>query len=196
MDQSATFLQIDLQSLFGRGRRKKMDFEKIWDNFNDRESEFLTGAVIYSIKSPDFDYSRFETKLRAVGYDLKVKSLPKQKKFQNYGPSTHVSHIIPITIDCISKLDRFDKWIFMSNNGEFVDLCKYLKEIGKKIELWSFMDNYDPVLEPYADKMHFIDDVFCMEDQPPSISVFGANWGLDKIESIFDSTTSTSTRRY
>jgi hypothetical protein len=184
---SATFLQIDLQSLFGPGRSKKMDFDKVWDYFNSRETEFLTGAIIYSIKSHDFDSSRFETKLRSIGYDLKVKSLPRITK-RRFSP---ISHIIPLTIDCISRLDRFDKWIFMSNNGEFADLCKFLKGVGKKIELWSFMDDYDPILEPYADRMHFIDSNFCL--QKPSISVFGANWGLEKFESLLDST---STRRY
>jgi len=188
MEQIATFLQVDLQSLFGRGRRKKMDFEKIWENFNDRETEFLTEAFIYSIKSPDFNSSNFETKLKAIGYNLQVKSLPDQNKFKNYRSNTRISHAIPITCDCISRLDRFDKWIFMSNNGEFVDLCKFLKNAGKKIEIWSFLDNYDPALEPYADKMHFIDNSFCMDDQPPNFSVFGANWGLEKMGAIFDST--------
>ena len=133
-ESSATFLQIDLQSLFGSGRSKKMDFDKIWDHFNSRETEFLTGALIYSIKSQDFDSSRFETKLRAIGYDLKVKCLPRpvKRKYNEYASIPHVSHTISLTIDCISRLDRFDKWILMSNNGDFVDLCKYLKEIGKK----------------------------------------------------------------
>lgn len=191
-ESSATFLQIDLQSLFGPGRNKKMDFDKIWDHFNSRETEFLTGAIIYSIKSHDFDSSRFETKLRSIGYDLKVKNLPRTNKRRYYEASVPtVTQVIPLTIDCISRLDRFDKWILISNNGEFSDLCKYLKEIGKKIELWSFRENYDPALEPYADRRHFIEDDFCM--QRPSISVFGANWGLEKFESMFDSS---STRRY
>ena len=182
---SATFLQIDLQSLFGPGR-KKIDFDKVWEHFNDRETEFLTGAIIYSIKSSDFDSSRFETKLRSIGYDLKVKSLPRISKRHYDAPTQHVSHVIPIAIDCVSRLDRFDKWILMSNNGEFIDLCKYLKNVGKKIELWSFMDNYDPILEPYVDRMHFIEDNLCL--QKPSISVFGANWGLEKFETLLDST--------
>lgn len=163
-----------------------MDFDKIWDHFNSRETEFLTGAVIYSIKSHDFDSSRFETKLRAIGYDLKIKSLPKITK-----RNTSISHSISLTIDCMSRLDRFDKWVLISNNGEFADLCKYLKGIGKKIEVWSFLNDYDPVLESYADRMHFIDNNFCL--QKPSISVFGANWGLEKFESLLDSST---TRRY
>jgi uncharacterized LabA/DUF88 family protein len=190
---SATFLQIDLQSLFGSGRSRKMDFDKVWDHFNSRETEFLTGALIYSIKSHDFDSSRFETKLRSIGFDLKVKSLPRpiKRKYNDYSSTVHVSHVIPLTIDCISRLDRFDKWILFSNNGEFVDLCKHLKGLGKKIELWSFSENYDPILEPYADRMHFIDENFCL--QKPSISVFGANWGLEKFDSMFDST---STKRY
>lgn len=190
MTELATFLQIDLQSLFGPLNRKKMDFDKIWEHFNGRETEFLTGTFIYTIKNLDFDSTRFEQKLKSIGYDLRIKTLPRASGRYRGDNNTAapINHNLNLTIDCMSHIDRFDKVILMTNNGVFGDLCKFLKEKGKKIELWSFSDNYDPSLELYADKLHFIDDTFCM--QKPSISVFGANWGLEKFHSLFDSTTS------
>lgn len=188
MRELATFLQIDLQSLFGPLNRKKMDFDKIWDHFNSRETEFLTGNLIYTIKNLDFDSTRFEQKLKSIGFDLKIKTLPRNAGRYRGENLTPVNHNLTITIDCLSRMDRFDKVILMTNNGVFGDLCKHLKDNGKKIELWSFSDNYDPSLELYADKLHFIDDSFCL--QKPSISVFGANWGLEKFQSLLDSTNS------
>ena len=187
-DSVTTFLQIDLQSLFGTSNRnKKLDFEKIHEHFNSRETEYLTGACVYSIKSPDFDSSRFEAKIRVIGYDLKVKNLPRsQRVFKSMNLSPTVSHVLSIAIDCISRMDRFEKLILMSNNTSgFYDLCKYLKDCGKKVELWSFQENYDPILEPIVDR-HFIDDDFCL--QKTNISVFGANDGPDSFTFETDST--------
>jgi len=195
----STFLQIDLQNLYApkendkesssfrdtgrdyrdreKERRKKLDFEKIYEYFNDRETEYLTGACIYSIKSPEFDSSNFETKIKVIGFEMKSKSISSPpKNFRNsYTPAPKISFAVQIAIDCISKMNRFEKLILMSNNTiGLYDLCKFLKDNGKKIELWCFNYNYDPILEPLVDR-HFIDDDFCM--QKPNISVFGANSG-------------------
>ena len=172
-----TFLQIDLQSLFGfQDRRKKLDFEKIYDHFSNRETEYMIGSCIYSIKSPEFDSTRFEAKIRAIGYELKVKNSAKSTGYIK----DRVSHIVPITIDCMSRMSRFEKLILISNNTNgLLDLCKYLKSEGKKIELWSFMDNYDPVMEPFVDR-HFIEDDFCLKES--NISIFSANDGPDSFE--------------
>ena len=188
MSELATFLQIDLRSLFGPLNRKKMDFDKVWEHFNSRETEFLTGTVIYLIRNLNFDSTRFEQKLKSLGYELKIKTLPtRNNRFKGEShPAVQVNHNINITIDTLSRMDRFDKCILMTNDGIFSDLCKYLKSKGKQIELWSFSENYDPSLELYADKMHFIDDEFCL--QKPNISVFGANWGIEKFNKLFDST--------
>ena len=168
-----TFLQIDLQSLYGPSSRKKLDFERIYVYFNSRETEFLTGACIYSVKSYDFDASKFETKVRTLGYDLKSKNLNTNRR---RGETFNISHIVTITIDAIHKLNRFDKLILMTNNTSgFIDLCKFLKDNGKKTELWCFNHNYDPIIEPYVDR-HFISDEFCMTENS-NIRVFGAHGG-------------------
>jgi uncharacterized LabA/DUF88 family protein len=177
---SATFLQIDLQNLYSSAsHNQKVDLEKIWDHFNDRETENLIGSVVYTIRSPEFDSTKFETKLKMIGYDIRTKSFMKVKKSKDISINLDVL----ITMECLIRKDLFDKWILMSNNGAYADLCRYLREMGKKVEIWCFRDSYDPSLELYADKLHFIDDDFCMKKQ--SISVFGINWGLEK----FDSTT-------
>lgn len=197
----STFLQIDLQNLYApkeddrdyRGRekegRKKLDFEKIHEYFNDRETEYLTGACIYSVKSPEFDSSGFETKVKVLGFEMKSKNVSRSIKTikNSYTSAPKVSYSVQIAIDCVSKMHRFDKLILMSNNTSgLYDLCKYLKDAGKKIELWCFNYNYDPILEPLVDR-HFIDDDMCM--QKPNITVFGANSGPDYFDFELDSTT-------
>jgi uncharacterized LabA/DUF88 family protein len=177
VDQRATFLQIDLHSLFSTSNRgQKIDFEKIWDHFRYRDSEFLTDAIIYTIKGPEIDSIRFEKKLKTIGYNLKSKKTTKiSRKNKHYS----LNNDIIITIDCLIRLDQFDKLILMTNNGNFADLCSYLKTQGKQIEIWSFRETYNTVLEKYADKMQFLNENFCLKR--PSINVFGINWGLEKM---------------
>lgn len=183
MESTATFLQVDLQNLFLTvSHGQKLDFEKIWEHFNSRETEFLTGAVVYTVRSPDFDSSRFETKLKSVGFELSLKNIQKSNR-KPKPTAISMNHEVCITVDCLAKIDRFDKLILMTNSGNFSDLCKYLRTIGKKVEIWSFKESYDSVLELNADKMNFLDDQFCLKRS--NISVFGMN----TFDGILDSTT-------
>jgi uncharacterized LabA/DUF88 family protein len=178
VDQTATFLQIDLQNLF-LSSNLKLDFEKIWSHFQNRDAEFLTEAVIYTARSNEFDSSRFETKLKSIGFEVKVKNISKPTRRSKSVPIP--SHNILMTVDCLERLDRFNKWIIMTNNGDFSDLCNYVRHQRKKIEIWSVRDCYNPILETYADKMNFFNEDFFLKK--PNISVFGINWGLEKIGS-------------
>ena len=79
-NHAATYLQIDLQNLFfeARNQGQKIDFDKVWHFFSDRETEILTAASIYLIRAEDFDSRKFETKLKTLGYDIKVKNVTKR----------------------------------------------------------------------------------------------------------------------
>lgn len=177
MNSTATFLQIDLQNLFFEARNKgqKIDFEKIWNHFNGRETEFLTDAIVYMIRGEDFDSSKFETKLKTFGYKVKTKKAFKIIR-DNRTLYRQTNHDVEITIDCIDKIDTFNKWILMSGDGDFVEICKYLKQKGKKVEIWSFKECYNSTFELYADKIYFIDKKFFYKK--PKITVFGFNRGL------------------
>ena len=98
----ATLLQIDLQYLFNasRNENQRVDFEKVWQHFNDRESEILIDAIVYMIQNPDFDMRKFETKIRQIGYKTKIKTTSKARSFR------YVNQDVNISIDCIKP--RFD----------------------------------------------------------------------------------------
>lgn len=175
----STFIQVDLQNLFfaARNHGQKIDFEKIWEHFNSRENEFLNEALVYMIRSQDFDSSKFEAKLKSIGYSLRIKQAFKlQNKNRTIYKQTNQD--VLITIDCMDKINSFDKWVLMSGDGDFADLCSYLKKRHKQIEIWSFKECYNHNLEMYADKIHFIEDNFFYKK--PVVNVFGFNWGSIK----------------
>lgn len=179
--EMATFFQVDLQNIFG-STNQRVDLEKIWKHINDREPESLIGSVVYTVRSNEFDSSKFESKLKNIGYDIRTKNLIKSFKKPRVS-TLSVNLDILITMECLLKRDLFDKWILMSNNGSYTDLCKYLRDIGKKIEIWCFRDSYDPSIEMYADKLNFITEEYCLKKT--SVSVFGINWGMERFDSTF-----------
>jgi len=175
---SASFMQIDLQNLFYAARNKgqRIDFEKIWAHFHQRETEVLTDAKIYMIRGPEFDSSKFEKKLQSVGYNLCIKNAVRVSRAGRRPFYIQANHDVQIAVDCMDKIQIFDKWILMSGDGDFAALCKYLKERNKKIEIWGFKECHNVALEPYADRVHFIEDEFFFKK--PSITVFGPTWDI------------------
>lgn len=182
MKEKATFLQIDLQNLFYAARNKghRIDFEKMWEHFHQRDAEFLTDAVVYMIRSPDFDTTKFEAKLKSVGYSLRIKHTIKIMKGKR-AIYKKANHDLNMAVECIDRIDTFDKLILMSGDGDFSELCAYLKKRGKEIEIWSFRGCYNTELDRYADRMHMIDDEFFLKKpDDDSISFFSFNWGSPK----------------
>lgn len=179
MTAMSTFLQIDLQNLFFEAKKKgqKIDLEKILNYFNSRETEYLLEAVVYMIRNEDFNSSKFEAKLLNIGYKLRTRDALKVFKNDKVFYK-NTNHDVTIAVDCMAKIDLFDKWILMSGDGDFVDLCKHVKAKKKKIELWSFKECYNSTLEPYIDRTHFIDDKFFYKK--PKVRVFGPNFNLRK----------------
>jgi len=198
MSDVPTLLQIDHEYIarFTEGIDKRLDFEKIWNHFTNREAEFLTDALLYMIRYEGVFSEALEAKLKHIGYTLRTKNaavikrkpqnIPQGKsRFvrPNQGkPSeqkvqyTHVSHDVGIAVDCIDRLDMFKKWILISGDGDFIDLCRFLKKKGKKIEIWCFKQRYNLQLEMYADKIYFIDKSFYLPKHS-SVEVFGFNGG-------------------
>lgn len=176
--QRSTFMQIDLQNLFyaARSKGQRIDFEKIWDHFHSRETESLIDARIYMVRGTDFDTTKFEKKLLSVGYSLCIKQAVKITRKGKRPVYQQSNHDVNITIDCMDRIGSFDKWILMSGDGDFADLCRYMKDRGKVIELWGFRESHNSMLEPYVDRMHFIEDEFFFKR--PQVSVFGPSMDM------------------
>jgi uncharacterized LabA/DUF88 family protein len=122
------------------------------------------------IRSDSFDSSKFETKIQEVGYNIVTKNAVKMSRDDGgfYYRNTNLD--IEIAVDCMSRLDKFEKWILFSGDGDFLYLCKHIHQLGKKVEIWSFKDCYNTKLDSYADKIHFIDKQFFYKE--PKIKVF------------------------
>jgi len=171
----STFVQIDLQNLFygSQSKGQRLDFEKVWDHFFGQDNDFLIGANVYMIRSPEFDSSKFEMKLQRIGFKVIVRNNDRNSSKYRSPNTRPINHAVAITVDCLDKIGSFDRWVLMSGDGEFSPLCKYVKSKGKIVEVWGFQENHDSALDPYVNRVKYIGGAFFY--RKPQILVFGFN---------------------
>jgi len=68
--------------------------------------------------------------------------------------------LIPLYVD-LRVVNNFDKWVLMSGDGDFIDLCRYLKEQNKFVEVWSVKgSSFNKGFCDYADEIKFLGPSF------------------------------------
>lgn len=157
-----TFVQLDVQNLFfsAKDLNKRIDFLRIRDFIKENEEE-IVDLIAYIIRSPDANSDRFESLLKSLGYSLNIKhaQIGTDKEGKRIYKGTDQD--IAICIDCMRNIEKFDKWVLMSGDGDFIDLCKYLKEKGKYIEVWSLPGlSFNKKFCDYVDLIRFLDHNF------------------------------------
>jgi len=157
-----TFIQLDVQNLFFSAKdiNKRIDFLRIRDFLKENEADILN-MVAYIIRSPDANSDRFEALLTSLGYELNIKQARIGTDSEGKRIYKGTDQDIAICIDCMRNIDKFDKWVLMSGDGDFIDLCKYLKEKGKYVEVWSLPGlSFNKKFCDYVDLIRFLDDKF------------------------------------
>ena len=157
-----TFIQIDVQNLFFATKdiNQKIDFLKIKEYFEKPEYE-IAGLNAYIIRTPDADHRKFEALLRSLKYKLNIKQALIGRGSEGQRVYKGTDQDIAICIDCMKNMDKFDRWVLMSGDGDFIDLCKYLKKNGKVVEVWSMKGvSFNKKFCDYADEIHFLNKNF------------------------------------
>lgn len=157
-----TFVQIDVQNLFFAAKdiHKRIDFVKIKDEIKNTEDE-VVGLNAYIIRTPDAKSDKFESLLKSLEYTIITKMAHISHSTAGQRIYKGTDHDIAICIDCVSNEDTFDKWILMSGDGDFIDLCKYMKKKGKIVEIWAFPGtSFNRMFCDYADTIKFINEGF------------------------------------
>ncbi len=156
-----TLVQIDVQNLFFSAKdiNKRIDFLKIHDHFHLDTEDEIVGMYAYIIRTPDADYRKFENLLHSLKYTLIIKQAVITHDSAGNRIYKGTDQDMAICIDCMRLLDRFDKWVLMSGDGDFIDVCKYLKTQGKSVEIWSLPGgSFNKNFCNYADTINFLNN--------------------------------------
>jgi len=157
-----TYIQLDVQNLFFSAKdiNRRLDFLKIRDYFL-KTSHNVFEMCAYLVRTPDADSNKFESLLRSLGYTLSIKNA-----IISYGPGDKriykgTDQDMAICIDCMKNIDKFDKWVLMSGDGDFIDLCKYLKSKNKAVEVWAMQGvSFNKNFCDYVDTIKFLNREF------------------------------------
>lgn len=157
-----TYIQIDVQNLFFSARdiNKRIDFKKIKEHFISTGHD-LVGLNAYIIRTPDAKSDKFESLLKSLNYDLNIKHAIIARGADGQRVYKGTDQDMAICIDCLTNINKFDKWVLMSGDGDFIDLCKHLKKLDKFIEVWSLPGvSFNKSFCDYADQIVFMNDKF------------------------------------
>jgi len=161
-----TLIQIDVQNLFFSAKdiNKRIDFMKIKDHFYEKEEDEVIGMYAYTIRTPDADFRPFENLLHSLKYTLVIKQAIIGYDHSGNRIFKGTDQDIAICIDCMRMIDRFDKWVLMSGDGDFIDLCKYLKDQDKYVEVWSLPGtSFNKKFCDYADTINFLNENYFLD---------------------------------
>lgn len=159
------YIQLDVQNLFFAAKDigKRVDFMKIRDHFRFTDDEIVE-MVAYTIRTPDADYKKFEHFMKSLGYRLSVKKAQVTTNVDGQRIYKNTDQDMAICIDCLESIERFDKWVIMSGDGDFIDLCRFLKSKGKIVEVWSLGgSSFNKGFCDYADVIRFLNKSFFFE---------------------------------
>lgn len=157
-----TFIQIDVQNLFFSARdiNRRIDFKKVKEHFIATGHE-LIGLTAYIIRTPDAKSDKFESLLKSLDYNLNIKQAIISRGSEGQRIYKGTDQDMSICIDCLMNIDHFDKWVLMSGDGDFIDLCKHLKKLDKFIEVWSLPGvSFNKNFCDYADQIVFMNEKF------------------------------------
>lgn len=156
------FIQLDVQNLFfsAKDLNRLIDFKKIKAYFEESGDDIVSLSA-YTVKTPEINSEKFENLLRKLNYDLKAKRAIvtyNQDGSKNYFDT---DQDMAICVDCMDSINKFDKWVLMSGDGDFIDLIKHLKSKGKKVEVWTVPGkSFNKRLCDHVDAVKFLSEDF------------------------------------
>ena len=129
--------------------------EIIIGNRNLVEANLYTG-IMYPVREKDKDWF---SSLNKMGYNVKTRAI----KVAPNGKKTEKRIDVLMAVDIISSAfeQNVDTIIIVSGDSDFVPVVKKLKDLNKKVEVWSFKKNLSHQLKDLLDheSIYYIDDV-------------------------------------
>lgn len=157
-EQERVGIFVDVQNMFYAARQHdgRLDFEKLMQAVVGERR--LIRAMAYVIQSPDVDQTGFVTMLQQRSYQVKRKDLRQRSDGSAKGDWD-----MGMAIDMIEMADKLDVVVLVSGDGDFVALVHLLKEMGPRVEVFSFPHNTARDLMEAADLYYPIDETLLMK---------------------------------
>jgi|AP95_1055475.scaffolds.fasta_scaffold24704_2 uncharacterized LabA/DUF88 family protein len=149
---------VDVQNMFYAAKQygARLDFEKLMHAAVGHRR--LVRAYAYVIQTPEVDQTGFVAMLQQRSYQVRRKDL----RLRSDG-SAKGDWDMGMAIDMIGMADKLDVIVLVSGDGDFVSLVHLLKEMGPRVEVFSFPHNTARDLMETADRYYPIDEALLIK---------------------------------
>jgi len=117
-------LFVDVQNIYYTTRAvygRQFDYRKLWHKLS-HEGEIVQ-ATAYAIQRNDEKQIKFQSALRHIGFEVKLKPY-----IQRSDGSAKGDWDVGITIDVLTSMKNIDTIVLLSGDGDFDLLLKHIKE--------------------------------------------------------------------
>lgn len=146
-------------SLMEKDPKKRIDYMKFKDIL--AKECHLVGPFIFMGKPRNVtdEQQKFYDYLRSAGYVILFGRVQRSKNGKRRQKGIDI--LIYQQIVELAEQDSYDKCILVSGDGDFALVVEKLKELGKKVEIWSFMNSLSKKLIEKAGhkNIFFIDPI-------------------------------------
>jgi len=125
MEKIAIF--VDVQNIYYTTRqayRGQFNYRRFWESIN-ANAQIIT-AIAYAIDSGDSGQHKFQTALKHIGFQVKLKPY-----IQRADGSAKGDWDVGITIDILETAAAVDKVVLLSGDGDFAILLDRISSIHK-----------------------------------------------------------------
>jgi len=154
---------IDVQNLYHSARalfQKRVNFkELLMAAVGERQ---LVRAFAYVVRTKTGEEKPFFEALTKLGIEMRVKDLQEY-----YGGMKKADWDVGLAVDAIKTSEIVDVVIVASGDGDYVPLVEYLKNQGRRVEVFAFGKSASAKLKEAADE--FVD----LSDEPKKFLIKG-----------------------
>ena len=142
---------IDVQNLYHSARalfQKRVNFKELLASaVGERQ---LVRAFAYVVRTKTGEEKPFFEALTKLGIEMRVKDLQEY-----YGGMKKADWDVGLAVDAIKASEIVDVVIVTSGDGDYVPLVEYLKNQGRRVEVFAFGKSASAKLKEAADE--FVD---------------------------------------
>ena len=154
---------IDVQNLYHSARalfQKRVNFKELLASaVGERQ---LVRAFAYVVRTKTGEEKPFFEALTKLGIEMRVKDLQEY-----YGGMKKADWDVGLAVDAIKTSEIVDVVIVASGDGDYVPLVEYLKNQGRRAEVFAFGKSASAKLKESADE--FVD----LSDEPKKFLIKG-----------------------
>lgn len=152
---SKTALFVDVQNIYYTTRDaygRQFDYRKLWAELGERGE--ITSAMAYAIARDDDRQKKFQSALRHIGFEVKLKPYIARKDGSSKGDWD-----VGITIDVLDIAAHVDTVVLLSGDGDFDMLMRKVSSVhGIRTEVYGVRELTARSLIDSVDAFHPIDE--------------------------------------